>query len=74
MGEFKHFVVVKFNEGVVVEDIIKGMEKMVSGIDYVKAFEWYAYVLSFKLIHMFFLLITIFLLFSFEKNISLCLL
>ncbi|KAI4322380.1 hypothetical protein L6164_022083 [Bauhinia variegata] len=40
MGEFKHFVVVKFKEGVVVEDIIKGMEKLVSEIEHVKSFEW----------------------------------
>ncbi|KAI9076231.1 hypothetical protein K1719_041804 [Acacia pycnantha] len=39
-GEFKHLVVVKFKEGVVVEDLIKGMEKMVSEIDTVKSFEW----------------------------------
>ncbi|XP_054813776.1 stress-response A/B barrel domain-containing protein At5g22580-like [Prosopis cineraria] len=40
MGEIKHFVIVKFKEGVAVEDIIKGMEKMVSQIDAVKHFEW----------------------------------
>ncbi|KAI9080153.1 hypothetical protein K1719_037831 [Acacia pycnantha] len=40
MGEFKHFVIVKFKEGVAVEDVIKGMEKMVSQIDSVKHFEW----------------------------------
>lgn len=41
MAEFKHLVVVKFKEGVAVEDLIKGMEKMVSQIDTVKSFEWY---------------------------------
>lgn len=40
MGEFKHFVIVKFKEGVVIEDLIKDMEKMVSQIDSVKHFEW----------------------------------
>ncbi|XP_028756864.1 stress-response A/B barrel domain-containing protein At5g22580 [Neltuma alba] len=39
-GEFKHLVVVKFKEGVVVQDLIKGMEKMVSEIDTVRSFEW----------------------------------
>ncbi|KAI8573508.1 hypothetical protein RHMOL_Rhmol01G0283200 [Rhododendron molle] len=40
MEEFKHLVVAKFKEGVVVEDLLKGMEKMVSEVDEVKAFEW----------------------------------
>ena len=40
MGEFKHLVVAKFKDGVVVEDIIKGMLDMVSQIDAVKSFEW----------------------------------
>lgn len=40
MGEFKHFVIVKFKEGAVVEDLTKGMEKLVSEIDAVKSFEW----------------------------------
>ncbi|KAF8395351.1 hypothetical protein HHK36_019297 [Tetracentron sinense] len=40
MGDFKHLVLVKFKEGVVVEEITKGMEKMVSEIDTVKSFEW----------------------------------
>ncbi|TKY48621.1 Stress responsive alpha-beta barrel [Spatholobus suberectus] len=39
MGEFKHFVTVKFKEGVVVEELTKGMEKLVSEIDAVKSFE-----------------------------------
>lgn len=41
MGEFKHFVIVKFKEGVAVEELTKGMEKLVSEIDSVKSFEWY---------------------------------
>ncbi|CAL0332326.1 unnamed protein product [Lupinus luteus] len=40
MGEFKHFVIVKFKGGVVVEDLTKGMEKLVSEIEAVKSFEW----------------------------------
>ena len=40
MEEFKHFVIVKFKEGVMVEDIIKGWEKLVSEIDLVKSCEW----------------------------------
>lgn len=41
MGELKHLVLVQFKEGVVVEEILKGMEKMASEIDLVKCFEWY---------------------------------
>lgn len=44
MGEFKHFVIVKFKEGVVVEELTKGMEKLVSEIDAVKSFEWYVFL------------------------------
>ncbi|GAB2285513.1 hypothetical protein Dimus_019962 [Dionaea muscipula] len=40
MAEIKHLVLAKFKEGVVVEDIIKGMEKLVSDIDTVNSFEW----------------------------------
>lgn len=43
MGEFKHFVIVKFKEGVAVEELTKGMEKLVSEIDAVKSFEWYVF-------------------------------
>lgn len=39
MAEFKHLVIVKFKEGVDVEEIMKGMEELVSGIDLVKSFE-----------------------------------
>ncbi|GMH11116.1 hypothetical protein Nepgr_012957 [Nepenthes gracilis] len=38
--EMKHLVVAKFKEGVVVEDVIKGMEKLVLQIDAAKSFEW----------------------------------
>ncbi|OMO90203.1 Dimeric alpha-beta barrel [Corchorus olitorius] len=40
MTGFKHLVVVKFKEGVVVEEILKGMEKLVSEVESVKSFEW----------------------------------
>lgn len=40
MGEFKHLVVVKFKEDVVVEEILKGLENLVSEVDSVKSFEW----------------------------------
>ncbi|KAI4373577.1 hypothetical protein MLD38_011691 [Melastoma candidum] len=40
MGEVKHLAIVKFKEGVDVEEMIKGMEKMVSQIDAVKSFVW----------------------------------
>lgn len=40
MGEIKHLVIVKFKEGVVVEDLLKGMEKLVTENDLVKSFEW----------------------------------
>ncbi|KAH9605004.1 hypothetical protein KSS87_008732 [Heliosperma pusillum] len=40
MEQFKHLVVAKFKEGVVVDDIIKGMQYLVSDVDAVKSFEW----------------------------------
>ena len=40
MVEFKHLVIVKFKEDTVVEEILKGMEKLVSEVDSVKSFEW----------------------------------
>lgn len=40
MGEFKHLVIVKFKEDVVVDDILKGLENLVAEIDAVKSFEW----------------------------------
>lgn len=40
MGEFKHLVVVKFKGDAQVDDILKGLEKLVSEIDAVKSFEW----------------------------------
>ena len=41
MGTFNHYVIVKFKDGVAVDELIQGLEKMVSGIDHVKSFEWY---------------------------------
>nr|XP_043608902.1 stress-response A/B barrel domain-containing protein At5g22580 [Erigeron canadensis] len=40
MGEFTHLVVVKFKEEVVVDDIMKGLEKLATEIDSVKSFVW----------------------------------
>ncbi|CAN6692206.1 unnamed protein product [Malus baccata var. baccata] len=40
MGEFKHLVIVKFKENVLMEEILKDMEKMVAEIDVIKSFEW----------------------------------
>ncbi|KAM7275644.1 hypothetical protein ACFE04_017510 [Oxalis oulophora] len=40
MAEFKHLVIVKFKEGVNVEEIMKGMETLVAEIDLVKTCEW----------------------------------
>lgn len=40
MGGFKHLVVVKFKKDAVVDEILKGMEKLVSEVDAVKSFEW----------------------------------
>ncbi|KAL3620168.1 hypothetical protein CASFOL_035080 [Castilleja foliolosa] len=40
MGEFNHLVLVKFKDDVVVEDVLKGMEKLVSEMDIVKSFVW----------------------------------
>ncbi|XP_039034316.1 stress-response A/B barrel domain-containing protein At5g22580-like [Hibiscus syriacus] len=42
MTGFKHLVIVKFKADSVVDDILKGMEKLVSEIDIVKSLEWYA--------------------------------
>ncbi|XP_061355083.1 stress-response A/B barrel domain-containing protein At5g22580-like [Gastrolobium bilobum] len=40
MGTFNHYVIVKFNDGVAVEELVQGLEKMISGIEHVKSFEW----------------------------------
>ncbi|KAE9593150.1 hypothetical protein Lal_00028898 [Lupinus albus] len=40
MGAFNHYVIVKFKDGVAVEELVQGLEKMISGIDQVKSFEW----------------------------------
>ncbi|XP_010535674.1 PREDICTED: stress-response A/B barrel domain-containing protein At5g22580 [Tarenaya hassleriana] len=37
---FKHLVVVKFKEDAKVDEILKGLEKLVSEIESVKSFEW----------------------------------
>lgn len=40
MGEFKHLVIVKFKENVLMEEILKDTEKMVAEIDAIKSLEW----------------------------------
>ncbi|KAF6148052.1 hypothetical protein GIB67_024227 [Kingdonia uniflora] len=40
MGDLKHLVIVKFKEGVVVDDMLDGMKKLALEIDAVKSFEW----------------------------------
>ncbi|GLT40750.1 hypothetical protein SLA2020_148620 [Shorea laevis] len=40
VGEFKQLVIVKFKEDVHVEEIMKGVEKLVSEVDLVKSLEW----------------------------------
>ncbi|RLN28900.1 uncharacterized protein C2845_PM05G05530 [Panicum miliaceum] len=42
MGEVKHLCLVKFKEGVVVEDVLKGMTDLVAQMDMVKSFECYS--------------------------------
>ncbi|CAK9314328.1 unnamed protein product [Citrullus colocynthis] len=39
-GEFKHLVLVRFKEGAAVEEILKGLENLVSEVEAVKTFEW----------------------------------
>ncbi|XP_030522703.1 stress-response A/B barrel domain-containing protein At5g22580 [Rhodamnia argentea] len=40
MGDFKHLVIVKFKEDIVIEEILKGLEKLALEIEAVKSFEW----------------------------------
>ncbi|KAI3832732.1 hypothetical protein MKW98_002278 [Papaver atlanticum] len=40
MGDLRHIVVAKFKEGVNVDEVVKGMEKLVSDVETVKSFEW----------------------------------
>ncbi|XP_057781921.1 stress-response A/B barrel domain-containing protein At5g22580 [Salvia miltiorrhiza] len=40
MAEFNHLVLVKFKDDVVVDDVLKGLEKLVSEMDTVKSFVW----------------------------------
>ncbi|PNY09192.1 stress responsive A/B barrel domain-containing protein [Trifolium pratense] len=40
MGTYNHYVIVKFKDGVEVEELIQDLEKMISGIEHVKSFEW----------------------------------
>ncbi|MCL7030841.1 hypothetical protein MKW94_016574 [Papaver nudicaule] len=40
MGDLKHIVVAKFKEGVIVDELVEGMEKMVLDIQAVEYIEW----------------------------------
>uniref|UniRef100_A0A7N0ZV47 Stress-response A/B barrel domain-containing protein n=1 Tax=Kalanchoe fedtschenkoi TaxID=63787 RepID=A0A7N0ZV47_KALFE len=40
MGEFKHLAVVKFKDGAAVDEILKGLQDLISQVDTVKSFEW----------------------------------
>ena len=40
--EFKHLCLVRFKEGVVVDDIIEELTKLAAELDTVKYFGWYA--------------------------------
>ncbi|KAF8706555.1 hypothetical protein HU200_030837 [Digitaria exilis] len=40
MGEVKHLCLVRFKEGVVVDDVLKGMTDLVAEMGMVKSFEW----------------------------------
>lgn len=44
---FKHLVVVKFKEDTKVDEILKGLENLVSQIDSVKSFEWFGHLFIF---------------------------
>ena len=48
MGAFNHFVIVKFKDGVAVEELTEGLEKMILGIEHVKSFEWYEFAFLFN--------------------------
>ncbi|KAL4203412.1 hypothetical protein AMTRI_Chr01g103840 [Amborella trichopoda] len=39
-GDMKHLVLVKFKEGISIQEIVEGMESLASKLEYVKAFEW----------------------------------
>jgi hypothetical protein len=43
MGSYNHYVIVKFKDGVEIEELIHDLEKMISGIEHVKSFQWYEF-------------------------------
>lgn len=47
MGEFKHLCLVRFKEGVVVDNIIQELSKLATELDTVKYFGWYASIRPF---------------------------
>ncbi|XP_038989855.1 stress-response A/B barrel domain-containing protein At5g22580-like [Phoenix dactylifera] len=46
MGDFKHLVLAKFKDGVIVEKLMEGMRSLVAEMDTVRSFEWGQNVLS----------------------------
>ncbi|XP_072950265.1 stress-response A/B barrel domain-containing protein At5g22580 [Typha angustifolia] len=40
MGEIKHLIIVKFKEGVVVQQILEDLTKLAAELDIIKSFEW----------------------------------
>lgn len=44
MEDFKHLVLVKFKEGVVVDDLVRTMKELATEMETVKAFEWYIHI------------------------------
>lgn len=50
MAEFKHLVLVKFKDDVVVDDVLKGLEKLASEMDTIKSFVWLVWIYIVNLI------------------------
>ncbi|CAL9041153.1 stress-response A/B barrel domain-containing protein At5g22580-like [Musa acuminata AAA Group] len=40
MGHIKHLVLAKFKDGAAVEELLQGLQNLVSEIDVIKSFEW----------------------------------
>lgn len=53
MGEFNHYVIVKFKDGVAVEELLQGLENMISATELVKSFDWYVWFFFFKKVMLF---------------------
>ncbi|MCL7052140.1 hypothetical protein MKW94_024949 [Papaver nudicaule] len=53
MGDLKHIVVAKFKEGVIVDELVEGMEKMVLDIQAVEYIECsFSFVTFFTMLHL----------------------